>query len=145
MTQYDCPVFRPHDGEGGLCVGCGTKLTGRRTRWCSRDCERTWQENHDWGMARAAAKRRDGQRCVHAGCEVRHGLEVNHIAPRNGGGYGWGCWNHLDNLETLCHQHHLEVTRQQAEDRARLYRRMDQKQRDDRMGQDVLPLGSVTA
>lgn len=41
-------------------------------------------------------------------------LEVNHIAPRNGQGYGWGCAHHLDGLETLCHQHHVEVTRDQA-------------------------------
>lgn len=37
-------------------------------------------------------------------------LEVNHIAPRRGKGYGSGCWNHLDNLETLCHQCHVDVT-----------------------------------
>ncbi len=28
---------------------------------------------------------------------MRHTLEVNHVVPRRGGGYGRGCWNHLDN------------------------------------------------
>lgn len=37
-------------------------------------------------------------------------LEVNHIEPRRGAGYGFGCWNHQDNLETLCHGCHVEVT-----------------------------------
>ena len=36
--------------------------------------------------------------------------EVNHITPRNGKGYGNGCWNHQDNLEVLCHDCHVKVT-----------------------------------
>lgn len=37
-------------------------------------------------------------------------VEVNHIDPRRGGGYGSGCHHHLDGLETLCHRHHVTVT-----------------------------------
>ncbi|MEE3066611.1 MAG: HNH endonuclease [Actinomycetota bacterium] len=44
-------------------------------------------------------------------------LEVNHITPRNGGGYGWGCHNHLNNLETLCHGCHVAETNRQAAER----------------------------
>ena len=33
-------------------------------------------------------------------------LEVNHIVPRRGGGYE-PVWNHLENLESLCHACHL--------------------------------------
>lgn len=40
-------------------------------------------------------------------------LEVNHIVPRNGDGYGVGCWHHLDNLETLCRSCHVEETTRQ--------------------------------
>jgi 5-methylcytosine-specific restriction endonuclease McrA len=40
-------------------------------------------------------------------------LEVNHIEPRRGAGYGFGCWNHQDNLITLCHKCHLQSTAQQ--------------------------------
>jgi hypothetical protein len=37
-------------------------------------------------------------------------LEVNHIEPRRGAGYGSGCHHHLSNLETLCHDCHVAVT-----------------------------------
>lgn len=40
-------------------------------------------------------------------------VEVNHVVPRRGGGYGSGCHHHLDGLETLCHGHHVAVTVQQ--------------------------------
>lgn len=42
-------------------------------------------------------------------------LEVNHIAPRRGRGYGPGCHHHLDNLETLCKPCHVAVTNLQRE------------------------------
>ena len=38
---------------------------------------------------------------------------MNHIEPRNGEGYGIGCWNHQENLETLCHGCHLKTTAEQ--------------------------------
>lgn len=44
-------------------------------------------------------------------------LEVNHIDPRVGRGYGWGCHNHLSNLETLCHGCHVAETKRQAAER----------------------------
>lgn len=44
-------------------------------------------------------------------------LEVNHIKPRNGGGYGWGCAHHQSNLETLCHPCHVAETNRQASER----------------------------
>jgi len=37
-------------------------------------------------------------------------LEVNHIRPRGGRGYGMGCHHHLTGLETLCFRCHREVT-----------------------------------
>ncbi len=37
-------------------------------------------------------------------------VEVNHVEPRRGAGYGSGCHHHLDGLETLCHRHHVAVT-----------------------------------
>lgn len=62
-------------------------------------------------MAREAARKRDGRRCVRCGSGI--GIEVNHIEPRNGQGYGNGCHHHQDNLETLCKVHHREVTNEQ--------------------------------
>ncbi len=46
-------------------------------------------------------------------------VEVNHIDPRNGAGYGNGCHNHQDGLETLCHSCHVVTTTQQGRDRRR--------------------------
>lgn len=40
----------------------------------------------------------------------QHTLEANHIDPRRGGERGFGCWNHLDGLETLCKRCHGIVT-----------------------------------
>jgi 5-methylcytosine-specific restriction endonuclease McrA len=108
--------------------------------WCSSNWWRTFAEQHDWAEARAAALKRDRGcvRCgampfdepephlrdftrerwkdylpAHKAWVQRRALaqlEVNHIVPRVGKGYGRGCHNHLDNLETLCHRCHVKVT-----------------------------------
>lgn len=108
--------------EKGHCVKCGKKLEGRRRKWCSKECVRWYERNHIWSFARVAARRRDKYMCricggKEVGDDISTRLEVNHIEPRNGGGYGTGCWNHLENLETLCHKDHLIVTAQQRKSR----------------------------
>lgn len=103
------------------CWHCGANLTGRRRHWCSDECGQWWQNNHDWNSARHAAIRRDNSTCVKCGAigdytgsqRAEVPLEVNHIEPRNGKGYANGCWNHQENLETLCHNCHVGVTNQQ--------------------------------
>lgn len=102
--------FRPDERR---CDFCGKDLVGRRKRWCSDPCSKKWWTNHVYRMARKAAKRRDGYRCVK--CGSRDKLEVNHIKPCLGAHAKKGCWHHLDNLETLCHEHHLEETKRQRE------------------------------
>ena len=117
--------------EPGTCGACGKPLEGRKHWFCPspygtgmyvgdntpHTCRDLYAINHFWGEARRAALRRDNYHCRRCGREVqdedRHGedcAEVNHIEPRNGKGYGVGCWNHQDNLETLCHKCHLLVT-----------------------------------
>lgn len=155
----DCTLV-PHLDTPGVCNTCGTRLTGRKTQWCSDECQNVLRRNHDWGTARHAAVLRDGHKCVQCGgtgerrqwiplnlWDPRHRaqiiaiglnpdsipgahrlqivrvlpwLEVNHIDPRVGRGYGWGCHNHLSNLETLCHVHHVEETKRQAAERRAL-------------------------
>lgn len=118
----------PFADTAGVCDACGKPLTGRQQRWCSFECSRVEAPHHDWNAARRAAKRRDGHKCVKCGRadevdeRFRSILEVNHIEPRVGKGYGWGCWNHQDNLETLCHECHVEVTKAQAAARRAAYR-----------------------
>lgn len=146
MNRYGlddgCPTL-PFLDQPGVCNRCGTRLTGRRTQWCSSACESVLRENHDWNLARRAARKRDGNKCVRCGHtgiprvfvghvdappEIRTpawssrnsrewGLEVNHMTPREGRGYGWGCAHHLDGLETLCKPCHRDETNNQAAER----------------------------
>lgn len=81
------------------------------------DCAQTWDSdadwlaNHRWNDARSAALERDEYRCVQ--CAATERLEVNHIEPRRGKGYGPGCHHHQSNLETLCKPCHQQTTREQ--------------------------------
>lgn len=118
----------PFAEVAGVCDHCGKALTGRQQRWCSRECSFVEWPEHDWNSARKAAKKRDGHRCVQCGSGAS--LEVNHIEPRVGKGYGWGCWNHQDNLETLCHDCHVAVTNAQRAERRAGYR-ADARARED--------------
>jgi len=81
-------------------------------KWCCENHGIEYLENHHWSFAREAAVTRDRGRCVVPGCEERQGLEVNHIKPVNGNRSN-GCHNHLAGLETLCHEHHLQITAKQ--------------------------------
>ena len=163
----DCTAV-PFVDTPGVCNRCGKTLTGRQTQWCSDECSRSLSAEHDWTVARRAAKQRDRHRCVRCGqspkvrrrvdridlswrssqfrlknlgieivgieipiaigdtreaaryvdvYEWTERLEVNHIEPRVGRGYGFGCHNHLSNLETLCHPCHVIETRRQAAER----------------------------
>jgi len=122
-----CGMLVLREGRCSL-AACGKPLTGRQTRWCSRKCTRVFLVNHQWTPAQLAALKRDGYTCRHCGfCPGKqpdrigrmiwrrrhHGMEVNHIAPLNGRGYRIGCVHHQENLETLCHSCHLEVTMRQ--------------------------------
>ena len=110
-----CP-YSETDIQKGLCRRCGKALPKYKRKWCSEECALLYYRNHNWSVARRAALTRDGHQCVRLSCGSVLNLEVNHIIPRLGQGYLPGCHNHLDNLETLCHDCHLAVTaRQRAE------------------------------
>lgn len=119
LCDRPCSVL-PYDAVGGRCRHCGKELVGQQRSWCGPVCERTYQDNHLWQFARKAALKRDGYGCVRCGTMMIPAPEVNHRIPRNGQGYGKGCHHHLDNLETLCHAHHVKVTRAQRVSRARM-------------------------
>ncbi len=132
----------------GTCGACGKDLVGRLHWFCrslpgtdhidgpATTCRDRYAQNHFWAEARNAAIRRDGGKCVRCGEKaegqrevisrdghlLRHApvaAEVNHIDPRNGAGYGNGCHNHQDGLETLCHKCHVLTTTQQGRERRR--------------------------
>ena len=124
--RISCPLGA-WTGEPGHCQCCNKLIeTTRRRTWCSDKCARAWQRNHIWRFARSAAKRRAKYRCVRPGCTAkRRDCEVNHLAAREGGGYGPGCHHHLDpdikgigGLEVLCRVHHAIITSTQATARA---------------------------
>jgi hypothetical protein len=119
QLRADCPLSA-WTGEAGRCGWCNQTIDGRRrTAWCSDRCRRAFTRNHVWTIARAGARRRAKYTCTRPGCGAgRDDLEVNHIDPRNGGGYADSCAHHADNLEALCHLHHVEVTNAQRLARA---------------------------
>lgn len=110
-----CPLSA-WDGAPGRCQWCNGSLEGltRRSVWCSDACRRKFERNHIWRRARAAARRTGRYRCARGGCDApREVLEVNHIVPLVGAGYGPSCAHHQVNLEVLCHAHHVQVTGEQ--------------------------------
>jgi 5-methylcytosine-specific restriction endonuclease McrA len=108
----NCKIAKgPYKKHHRKCEWCGKKLPKRRRRWCSDRCGQSFYNNHHWNAARRAARKRDGYKCVQ--CGSKEHLEVNHIVPCLGKHHEAGCWHHLSNLETLCHEHHVVVTRQQ--------------------------------
>lgn len=99
------------DGVDGHCHWCNRELTGRQRSWCSTTCQRTFEKNHVWSVARMTTRRRAKYRCETCGSNDR--IEVNHIQPVVGAGYRLACHHHLDNLEVLCHDCHVQVTNAQ--------------------------------
>lgn len=72
--------------------------------------------NLRWGQARLACFERDNYRCQAPECRVRWPLEAHHLDPLAAGGAEY----ELDNLLTLCRDHHIEEHRARvdAEDEA---------------------------
>ncbi|MFP4126844.1 MAG: HNH endonuclease [Alphaproteobacteria bacterium] len=64
-----------------------------------------WHHAARWRALRLQALRRDGWRCVR--CGARHGLEVDHIAPREDRP---DLAHDLDNLQVLCGPCHAAKT-----------------------------------
>lgn len=95
--------------DANRCVSCGI---GPDTLVLVRSVARVVLHLGPVGAARLWAT--DEWRAVELACLV----EVNHVEPRVGAGYGSGCHHHLDGLETLCHGCHAAVTTAQRRLRA---------------------------
>lgn len=108
------------------CRQCGKDIPARRAN-CSASCADVFEHNHFWNTARAEAIRRaspfgPAPECVRQpwiGWPVcsrcRQGTlspEVNHRVPlnrRRGRTYHFGCFNHQENLEVVCHDCHVQI------------------------------------
>ena len=126
MDLYRAPCVEATDG----CRNCGAEPVKPKRFYCSDECKLAFESNHFWGTARLIAMqpgahfdgygfRRGGTPapCARKSDECSGPAdEVNHIAPVNGDRQNFGCQNHQDNLEPLCHHHHLEVTAEQRRD-----------------------------
>ena len=100
-----------------LCLHCGQMYQpwSRNNRGRCRDCLRKYEgakrarranrarSSMAWQNARAAARKRDGERCQR--CGATEGLEVHHITPLSKGGAEFD----LSNLTTLCQECHVDV------------------------------------
>ena len=139
----------------GTCGACGRQLDGRLTWFCrsvkwfgatTEWCRTLYMANHRWADAREVAlwrastsmaetgrppyvRSRPVVSCVRDGCGETSWPEVNHVLPLNGSGYAMGCQHHQDDLEVLCHPHHVDETcRQRGFQRKRLTSRTESGQ-----------------
>ena len=93
------------DYPDGCCVRCGKKLTGRRWRYCSDECNKIYYRTSKpdmpiyWNEFRRLILKRDKYTCVMCGDP---GNDVHHILPIYLGGRQFD----PDNCETLCGRHH---------------------------------------
>jgi hypothetical protein len=92
------------------CVWCGSP-----DREVCRGVAHGWEEAEPTEVCRAqwlivGEQRLRNLRVQHDRYARKEPLEVDHIEPRWGQGYGDGCHNHLVNLRTLCHRCHVNRT-----------------------------------
>jgi 5-methylcytosine-specific restriction endonuclease McrA len=80
-------------GIRNRCPDCGRALDRELSR---QKRARGARNSAQWQKARAAAKQRDGNRCVH--CGATEGLQVHHVVRLEDGGAAF----ELNNLVTLC-------------------------------------------
>jgi len=102
LSWDDFPARKDDQGHH-LCRKCGTTLSGRKTSWCSYDCEKAVLLLVEWRYIRKCILRRDRWRCKICGDPAR---EVDHIIEIIDGGsfYDW------DNLRALCGKCHQAKT-----------------------------------
>ena len=111
-----------YPSQDGYCAcGCGRKLTGRQTRWASRECnDRAYEEfailKGGTSTVRKALFERDLGFCHNCGVYDEN-WEADHIIPVSQGGGACG----LDNYQTLCPDCHKEKTKNQRESQSKEY------------------------
>ena len=134
------PDWKPYSGKCGYCgkdlINTGYACRKEKGQPLEEQHLHLYNINHYWGEARSAVLRRDDYKCVKCGdaeqyrcpecdgmlrdkwcrdCHLSVGgpLEVDHIIPRDGDKDDNSCLHHLENLRTLCHTCHVDVTAEQ--------------------------------
>lgn len=103
----------------GVCINCGTELTGRHQTFCKRKaCKREYARKYDWQTIRREIILRDLYTCQTCReiIEKDHEMEIDHILPVSLG----GDYFDRENLQLLCYECHGKKTRR---DMAELTRR----------------------
>ena len=101
--------FKPHSKfeidniDNGLCVWCGSKLEGRRTKYCSDKCMRTYSYAHSIGWMRDKFFSDSDKKCAKCRSDIiESGLGydyvLDHIVPIALGGEEFNS----DNFQILC-------------------------------------------
>lgn len=108
MSARRCPQQETWDDNPprpGRCRNrlCDKAPEGRRTSWCSAECQREVTLRVHWPAIRAAILRRDAHRCQLCGGP---GWEVDHVVELADG----GSFHDPDNLRTLCTPCHQAKT-----------------------------------
>ena len=88
---------------GWHCRKCGVALTGRRTSWCGRACEKAVLLLVGWSTIRRTIRRRDKWTCVLCGARA---TDVDHIIELVDG----GSFHDPANLRSLCRECHKAKT-----------------------------------
>lgn len=98
-------------GQARMCRYCGNSFSAvsKIHAFCSDACRKAVRGN-DYRKARTRALFRDGFTCTEPGCDATTTLECHHKIPLFMGGD-----HSLDNLQTLCHNHHRAKHRRYKE------------------------------
>ncbi len=89
-------------GQIRKCRYCGQdfRAVNKVHAFCSDACRKAVRGG-DYRKARAKALFRDHYTCTEPSCQASNNLECHHMTPLYLGGD-----HNLDNLQTLCHNHH---------------------------------------
>lgn len=115
QRNFSMGELYPNPKDGTCSCGCGVLLTGRRTRWATKDCAGNVIEEYFIIQGRtdsirfALWKREEGF-CQNCGVK-EHEWHADHIIPVHLG--GGGCT--IDNFQTLCvHCHKIKSANEAA-------------------------------
>jgi len=110
QTRLSVTDLYPTPKDGTCSCGCGVMLTGRKTRWHSRECSREAVTQFsivkgDTSIIREVLFDTDAGHCRKCG-EFDEHWEADHILPVHKGGGACG----MENFQTLCQICHKTKT-----------------------------------